>query len=118
MLYVNKRPYAIQEEDGWTVVATFNDNEVFEQVSFVNGINTVRGGKHVDYIVNQIKDKMVALIQKKHKKKVKGAYVKNQLMVFVNATVVNPIFDGQTKETLKTNKNVDIFFNPTVLRSK
>ena len=104
-LYVGKRPQVFQEEDGWSVVATFNDNEVFEQVSFVNGINTSRGGKHVDYIVNQIKDKMVELIQKKHKKKIKGAYVKNQLMVFVNATVVNPTFDGQTKETLKTNKN-------------
>ena len=103
-LYLGKRPYVIQEEDGWTVVATYNNDEVFNQVSFVNGINTVRGGKHVDFVVNQIKDKMVDMIQKKHKKKVKGAYVKNQLMVFINATVVNPIFDGQTKETLKTNK--------------
>jgi len=102
--YIGKQPSVIQEEDGWSVIATYNNNEVFEQVSFVNGINTVRGGKHVDDVVNQIKDKLVDLIQRKHKKKVKGAYVKNQLMVFVNATIINPIFDGQTKETLKTNK--------------
>ena len=25
--------------------------------------------------------------------------------MFINATIVNPVFDGQTKETLKTNKN-------------
>ena len=28
--------------------------EEFQQVSFVNGIFTSKGGKHVDYILNQI----------------------------------------------------------------
>ena len=103
--YIKNKPYVFFKEDKWSVLATYNDTEVFEQVSFVNGVNTVRGGKHVDYIVDQIKDKMIKLIERKHKKKVKGAYIKNQLMVFINATVINPIFDGQTKETLKTNKS-------------
>uniref|UniRef100_A0A6C0IXV3 DNA topoisomerase (ATP-hydrolyzing) n=1 Tax=viral metagenome TaxID=1070528 RepID=A0A6C0IXV3_9ZZZZ len=94
-----------EETDNWNVVATYNNDEIFDQVSFVNGINTSRGGKHVDYIVDQIKDKLVKTIKKKKKITVKGAYVKNQLQVFINSTVVNPVFDGQTKETLKTNKN-------------
>ena len=102
--YIKDKPFACYKENKWTVIATYNDTEEFEQVSFVNGINTTRGGKHVDYITNQIKDKLVKLIEKKHKKKVKGAYIKNQLMIFVNSTVINPSFDGQTKETLKTNK--------------
>ena len=99
------KPRIYEESNGWKVIASYNDDEVFEQVSFVNGINTVRGGKHVDYVVDQIKDKLAALIKKKKKVNVKTSYVKNQLMVFVNATIINPVFDGQTKETLKTNKS-------------
>ena len=98
-----KRVYE-KVNDKWEIIATHNDNEVFEQVSFVNGINTIRGGKHVDYIVDQIKDKLVDWIRKKKKLNVKPIYVKNQLMIFVKSTIVNPSFDGQTKETLTTSK--------------
>ena len=105
-LYLDKDQERVhQEEDGWTVVASYNNNEIFEQVSFVNGINTVNGGKHVDYVVDQIKEKLAEMIKKKKKLTVKPIYVKNQLSIFINATIVNPVFDGQTKETLKTNKN-------------
>jgi DNA topoisomerase II len=88
----------------WEVMATYNADEKFEQVSFVNGINTIRGGKHVDYIVDQIKNGLVEWIKKNHKKTVKPIYVRNQLMVFVKCSIVNPSFDGQTKETLTTSK--------------
>ena len=94
-----------QKGNGWNVVACANDDDTFEQHSWVNGVNTIRGGKHVDYIVEQIKDKLGVLIKKRKKIDVKPAYIKTQLKVFVNATVVNPTFDGQTKETLKTNKS-------------
>ena len=36
-----------------------------EQVSFVNGINTSQGGKHVDYITNQIYMQLSEWIKKK-----------------------------------------------------
>ena len=86
----------------WEVIATYNVNEVFEQISFVNGINTIRGGKHVDYISTQICKQLAEVISKKRKLNIKPIYVKNQLMVFVKATIINPSFDGQTKETLTT----------------
>ncbi len=106
-LYLSDTKQRVYEKvnDKWEILATHNDNEVFEQISFVNGINTIRGGKHVDYIVDQIKDKMVEWIKRKKKLNVKPIYVKNQLMVFVKATIVNPSFDGQTKETLTTSKS-------------
>ena len=45
-------------------------------------------------------------IQKKHKSKsVKPAHVKNHLWVFVNALVVNPRFDSQTKVNLTSTKS-------------
>ena len=83
--------------------ATVNKDDKMEQISFVNGINTFRGGKHVKYIVDQIKDMVVTHIQRKSKIKIRPQYVADQLMIFVKATIVNPAFDSQTKETLTTN---------------
>ncbi len=56
----------------WEIVVTHSDDDTFQQVSLVNGINTCRGGKHVEYIADQIKEAFVQLIQKKKKLDVKG----------------------------------------------
>ena len=93
---------AVKPNDRWEIGACLSPNFTFQQVSFVNGINTIRGGKHVEYIVKQITKKMVDLINKKKKTDVKESFIKDNLMVFVNATIVNPTFDSQTKETLTT----------------
>ena len=85
----------------WEVIATYSDSG-FQQVSFVNGINTTRGGRHVDTVVNQISKKLVEWIKLKKKKTVRQADIKSYLSVFINATIENPVFDGQTKETLQT----------------
>ena len=90
--------------DRWEIVATFSDDDTFQQVSFVNGISTSRGGRHVDYICDQIKEGLGQLVKKKKKMDVKPATIKNQLMLFVKSLIINPAFDSQTKETLTTNK--------------
>ena len=95
------RAYEATTDGRWEVVATWSDNGQFDQVSFVNGINTIRGGKHVDYISAQITKTMVEMAAKK-KKDVKPQHIKDNLMVFVKALIVNPSFDSQTKETLTT----------------
>lgn len=74
----------------------------FTQVSFVNGVYTAKGGKHVDYILNQLVKKITAYILAKKKIKVKSATIKEQLMLFVNSTIENPSFDSQTKNYLNT----------------
>ena len=89
--------------DRWEVVASLNPFVNFEHVSFVNGINTYRGGKHVDYIVNQICKRVAAMIKKKKKIDVKTVFIRENLMVFVKATIDNPSFNSQTKENLTTN---------------
>lgn len=72
-----------------------------EQVSFVNSISTIKGGTHVDHVVNQIVGKIQEHIVKKNKgMKVKPHQVKSHLSVFVNALIENPAFDSQTKEAL------------------
>ena len=96
---------AFQESLGWQVIVTASDDDVCQHVSFVNGIWTSRGGTHVDYVIDQIKGKFVEYLKKKKKIDVKPQIVKNQLKVFVNAyKIINPVFDSQTKETLKTSK--------------
>lgn len=86
----------------WEIVATYSDQSQFEQVSFVNGINTLRGGKHVEHITNQIIRKLTDVIASKKKKDVKAQHIRDNLMVFVKCLIVNPSFDSQTKETLTT----------------
>lgn len=71
------------------------------QVSFVNGIATIKGGTHVDYVTSQITSHIVEIVNKKNKHaNVKAHTVKNHLWVFVNSLIDNPAFDSQTKETL------------------
>ena len=48
-------------------MAKNDHNNGFTQVSFVNSILTSEGGKHVDYITEQICPKLVEHIKKKSK---------------------------------------------------
>ena len=86
----------------WEIAACLSPLDEFTQVSYVNGINTTKGGKHVDYILNQIVKKMIIYIEKKKKIKVKPATIKEQIMIFVNCVIENPSFDSQTKECMNT----------------
>ena len=87
----------------WEVVASLNPFVNFEHVSFVNGINTYQGGKHVEYITNQICKRVAAMIKKKKKIDVKTVFIRENLMVFVKSIIDNPSFNSQTKENLTTN---------------
>ncbi|CAM8927292.1 unnamed protein product [Rhodiola kirilowii] len=86
--------------DRWEVCVSLSEGQ-FQQVSFVNGIATIKGGTHVDYVTSQITSNIVEIVNKKNKHaNVKAHTVKNHLWVFVNALIDNPAFDSQTKETL------------------
>lgn len=96
------RPYpAVFEKvnDRWEVCVTVSDSGQFQQVSFVNGICTMKGGTHVNAVADEIAGKILEKIKKKEKscKNLKPAHVKNHLWVFVNALIENPAFDSQTK---------------------
>lgn len=96
----------IQDEVFLWEFAVFYDkqnNLGFNQVSFVNGINTYQGGKHVDIIANQIVKKLGDMITTKKKvENLRPAYIKDKLFIFVKATIVNPSFSSQSKEYLST----------------
>ena len=86
----------------WEYAVSLTPSDEFQQVSFVNGIHTSKGGKHVEYILNQLVRKMVALIEKKKKVTVKSNTIKEQLMLFVRCDIENPSFDSQTKDFMNT----------------
>jgi len=91
-----------KKHDRWEILASLSDGQ-FQQVSFVNGICTSKGGTHVNYIVDQIIQKVQAALQKKNKKlTIKPHHIRQNLWIFVNVLVENPAFDSQTKETLST----------------
>jgi DNA topoisomerase-2 len=87
----------------WEIGFAVSDGS-FQQVSFVNSIATTHGGTHVNYVADQIIDKLEEIVMKKNKGgvKLKKAQIKNHIFLFVNCLIVNPAFTSQTKEQLTT----------------
>jgi DNA topoisomerase-2 len=77
-------------------------------VSFVNGIATERGGSHVTIILEQVERHLSAYCKKALSKQLGKDTVltnfnlRNRIALFVNANVLNPTFDSQTKDYLVT----------------
>ena len=71
-------------------------------ISFVNGIATRRGGKHLDYVSKTALAAFCEIAKKKAKLDITPALLKDSVVWFINSTIVNPSFDTQTKETLTT----------------
>ena len=94
--------------DRWEVGAVLAKNLFAEDespddrhISFVNGINTRKGGKHVETVLRNTLGSFTDLAKKK-KIDIKPAQLKDSVVFFINSTIINPSFDSQTKETLTT----------------
>lgn len=87
----------------WEIGFAVSDGS-FQQVSFVNSIATTSGGTHVNYISDQICNRLADVLKKKNKSgaALKAAQIKNHIFIFVNSQIVNPAFTSQTKEQLTT----------------
>ena len=93
--------YEYDQNDNWQIgVAASADG--FAHVSYVNSTETVQGGTHIYYIWYQIAEKLRAYIKKKHKVDVKPTEIQQHMRIFINATIVRPRYNSQTKETLIT----------------
>jgi DNA topoisomerase-2 len=99
-----KRVYE-QSDERWEYAVAMSPTHEFMQVSFVNGICTFKGGKHVDYITGQIIRKLCDYIEKKKKIKVNASAIKEQIVLFLRCDVENPSFDSQTKDFMNTPSN-------------
>lgn len=105
-MYIGSKTDTIRAyEEGnsrWEYAVALSPSDEFTQVSFVNGIYTGKGGKHIEYLLNQIIRKLTAYILKKKKVTVKPTAIKEQLMLFVRCDIENPSFDSQTKDFMNT----------------
>jgi len=97
-----KRVYE-QGGERWEYAVAISPIHEFQQVSFVNGIATTKGGKHVEYILLQITKKVSEFIEKKKKIKVNPSSIKEQLWLFLRCDIENPSFDSQTKDYMNTS---------------
>ena len=72
-----------------------------KHISFVNGIHTKKGGKHVETVTRKVLTDFCEVAKKK-KVDIKPGQLKNSVVLFLNSTIVNPSFDSQSKEFLTT----------------
>jgi DNA topoisomerase II len=107
-LFISNSPRVSEKiNDRWEIVVALNPFDKFTQVSFVNGISTSDGGTHVDYIINQMVTKFKTQLEAKYKDiAIRPAYIKDNILVFINCLIENPTFSSQTKEqhTTKSSK--------------
>jgi DNA topoisomerase-2 len=85
----------------WEFAIRFNDLQSIDSgthISFVNGIYTNRGGKHIDYLLDLLLNKFQKIISPDITKKLLNDY----LTICLKVSIINPTFNSQTKEELNT----------------
>lgn len=75
-------------------------NGDYEAVSFVNGVYTCQGGKHVESWSESIFRPLVQKFNKPKKPQININDIKKFFRIFINVTVVNPEFSSQSKNEL------------------
>ena len=80
--------------DRWSVCIGPSEDGM-QQVSFVNGICTTKGGTHIDHVANIVSNAIIEDIAKKIK--LKPQQVKNTFTIFVRSILENPTFSSQVK---------------------
>ncbi len=100
-MYTDTPLLYVEIDPRWSLGISLS-TEKFEQVSFVNGIMTSKGGKHVDCITKQLTSMLQTHIKRRAKKEINETYIKNYLKIFLSCMIENPSFDSQTKERLIT----------------
>jgi len=105
-MHIGDVAVAKMHTDTFEIILGHSKSGNFQQLSFVNGIATTKGGTHVDKVTNAI----VAEIAKDKRISVKPAQIKAALFLFVKAVIVNPTFSSQTKVecTSKIHETIDI----------
>ena len=107
-LYASQSKVHYSEHPRWKVGLVLSPNREFFQNSFVNGIWTIKGGRHVDYILAQIIEKIKNCLSKiiRTKNKVfKPSQIRDNIWLFIDCIIENPSFTSQTKEEMTTKSS-------------
>ena len=85
----------------WEFAIRFNNNKSISSgthISFVNGINTIKSGQHLNYLLDILLEKFQKIISKDFTKKLLNDYT----TICLKTSIINPSFNSQTKEYLMT----------------
>ena len=91
-------------EERWAVGVLYKPDKGGDVVSFVNSINTYKGGTHCNHVIDSIIKTLINDYIKKKEKDIKitPTILKENLVFFINSVIINPAFSSQTKDTLTT----------------
>lgn len=84
-------PHSKMKQGNWEIIVAHSDDG-FQQISFVNGISTSKGGTHVDHLVQELSKALSST----------PSQIKQHLFVFVKLLIDKPSFESQTKTELNT----------------
>lgn len=100
-LFNNVEPEELQyiKDDKHEIVLGSGITDDFEQISFVNGINTVNGGVHIDTVCNTYFKPMLDKLAKQ-KKDINMREFKTLFTIWAVVNVPNPEFSSQNKTRL------------------
>lgn len=101
----------------WDLGVSVSPCDEFQQRSFVNGIDTHKGGQHIISAATKVSNAIISCIQSKKEYKhlnLSPSYIKSKLWIFLNATVVKPRFTSQTKEEMRSSIKESGFSFPTL----
>lgn len=88
----------------WAYAIRFNDGKNLEpqtHITWVNGIFTNRNGKHLDYMMDLLMEKLPKIVSQDFTKKLLNDWV----TICLKTSIINPTFNSQTKEELNTPIN-------------
>ena len=94
------------------VILQPHDNNEYQTFSWVNGVNTVDGGKHVDAWTEELFRPIVTKLNKPNKPQINIKDVKQFFQLFVICSIPNPIFESQNKKML-TSPTITAIVTPT-----
>ncbi len=87
------------ENSDWKIVVAPSDVG-FEQVSFVNSVETYNGGTHLFYVWSQIAVKLREYINKKHKIDIIPSAIQSHMKIFISCNINRPKFSSQAKDNM------------------
>ena len=93
------------KDNRWKVGVVFDPISGYNQISYVNGICTYKGGTHVNHIVEQVVNSLIKNIKSKPKNKninIKYSHVKDNLTFYIDSVIEDPDFPSQTKDEMTT----------------
>ena len=100
------KPYINEAQDNFFISILPNELDDFRHVSFINGLETHKGGSHIDFIMDKVVSGIRKKLIRKHKA-IKPGDIKNKLqLVLIGSGMENIDWEGQTKSEMSTPNSI------------